>query len=89
MKLSRLCLLIAILFVFSLFISYFVREPIPGKPLSTAAPKVVNAHPAGNRVGPDYLYPDSALTPGATNPQITQANIDQNWPAPRFPASYK
>jgi hypothetical protein len=29
------------------------------------------------RVGPSYLYPDPALTPGAVNPNISQANIDQ------------
>src|SRR6267143_456814 len=36
------------------------------------------------RVGPSYLYPDPTLTPGATNPDITQANIQDticnpNW----------
>jgi hypothetical protein len=29
------------------------------------------------RVGPSYLYPDHATTPGVTNPQVTQANIQQ------------
>lgn len=29
------------------------------------------------RVGPSYLYPDPALTPGAVNPGITQATIRQ------------
>jgi len=27
-------------------------------------------------VGPSYLYPDPQSTPGATNPQVTQANIE-------------
>jgi hypothetical protein len=47
------------------------------------------------RVGPSYLYPDPALTPGATNPQLTQATIDQticnpNWSTKsiRPPVSY-
>ena len=29
------------------------------------------------RVGPSYLYPDPETTPGVTNPQVTQANIQQ------------
>jgi len=29
------------------------------------------------RVGPSYLYPDAETTPGVTNPQVTQANIQQ------------
>jgi hypothetical protein len=48
-----------------------------------------------DRVGPRYLYPDPAITPGAVNPAITQANINQticnpNWSTKmiRPPASY-
>src|SRR2546425_9696947 len=29
------------------------------------------------RVGPSYLYPDPAITPGVPNPHVTQANIQQ------------
>src|ERR1700687_1091030 len=29
------------------------------------------------RVGPSYLYPDSKVTPGMVNPDITQATIAQ------------
>src|SRR5215470_574343 len=29
------------------------------------------------RVGPSYLYPDPETTPGVTNPEVTQANIQQ------------
>jgi len=29
------------------------------------------------RVGPSYLYPDPETTPGVTNPQVTQANVQQ------------
>ena len=32
---------------------------------------------AVNRVGPSYLYPGHATTPGLVNPDISQANIDQ------------
>ena len=49
----------------------------------------------GPRVGPSSLYPDPTLTPGATNPAITQANIadticSPNWSTKtiRPPASY-
>src|SRR5467141_1339840 len=38
---------------------------------------VVAPGESGPRVGPSYLYPDPTLTPGATNPDITQANINQ------------
>lgn len=31
-----------------------------------------------SHVGPPFLYPDPSLTPGVTNPDITQANISQN-----------
>ena len=31
----------------------------------------------GPRVGPSYLYPDPETTPGVTNPQVTQANIQK------------
>jgi len=40
----------------------------------------INARLAGatvTRVGPSYLYPAHATTPGLVNPDITQANIDQ------------
>ena len=40
------------------------REPAP-------APGVVLVQ----RVGPEWIYPDPASTPGAVNPDITQANI--------------
>jgi hypothetical protein len=31
---------------------------------------------AQQRVGPKYLYPDPAITPGVANPDVTQANIN-------------
>ncbi len=45
---------------------------------------VVPPGQAGPRVGPSSLYPDPTLTPGATNPDITQATINDticnpNW----------
>src|SRR5882724_10173950 len=45
---------------------------------------VVPPGQAGPRVGPSSLYPDPTLTPGATNPNITQATINDticnpNW----------
>ena len=30
-----------------------------------------------SRIGPSELYPDPAMTPGATNPDITQRNIQE------------
>jgi hypothetical protein len=50
---------------------------------------------AQQRVGPNYLYPDPAVTPGVVNPDITQTNIGQticnpNWSTKtiRPPVSY-
>ena len=36
---------------------------------------VVGPSESAPRVGPSYLFPDPTLTPGALNPDITQANI--------------
>ena len=56
---------------------------------------VVPPGQAGPRVGPSSLYPDPTLTPGATNPDITQATIaaticNPQWSTKtiRPPASY-
>ena len=35
------------------------------------------ARPRFSRIGPSELYPDPAMTPGATNPDITQRNIQE------------
>jgi hypothetical protein len=36
------------------------------------------AQPKSSRIGPAEIYPDSAMTPGAANPDITQQNIQDN-----------
>jgi hypothetical protein len=70
--------------------------PSHAQPADESA-EAMNARLAGatvNRVGPSYLYPDHATTPGVVNPDITQANIQQTictrgWTATvRPPASY-
>jgi len=70
--------------------------PSHAQPADESA-EAMNARLAGatvNRVGPSYLYPDHATTPGVVNPHITQANIQQTictrgWTATvRPPASY-
>jgi hypothetical protein len=33
------------------------------------------AQPKSSRIGPAEIYPDSTMTPGAANPDITQHNI--------------
>src|SRR5437899_6984391 len=40
-----------------------------------ATPIVAGAQSAPHHVGPSYLYPDPATTPGVVNPDITQANV--------------
>src|SRR5437870_7366531 len=72
---------------------------LSGPSLATAghhgAHVVVAPGQTGPRVGPSSLYPDPSLTPGATNPDITQATIaaticSPNWSTAtiRPPASY-
>lgn len=68
--------------------------------LPTSATQPASTQPStppvsGARVGPTDLYPDPTLTPGATNPDITQATIadticNHNWSTKsiRPPASY-
>jgi len=36
------------------------------------------AQPKSGRIGPAEIYPDSKLTPGAANPDVTQGNIQDN-----------
>jgi hypothetical protein len=50
---------------------------------------------SASRAGPSYLYPDPTQTPGAVNPDISQANVqaticNPNWSTKsiRPPASY-
>ena len=45
---------------------------------------VVGPTETAPRVGPSYLYPDPETTPGATNPDITQANIRQTVCSPSW-----
>ena len=65
---------------------------------SHVAPTRPTAHPTAaivaEKAGPDDLYPNPQLTPGATNPHVTQSNIHQTicvsgWTATvRPPAAY-
>jgi len=60
-----------------------------------SAPAQPTSSASQHRVGPRYLYPDPAVTPGVVNPEISQANINQticnpDWSTKtiRPPASY-
>jgi hypothetical protein len=60
----------------------------------TRAPARATAAVVAPKAGPEDLYPNPEFTPGATNPDVTQANIQQticakNWTATvRPPVSY-
>lgn len=60
--------------------NYWFIVQTPGRCLNVEGNMVVKQyvdiinHP---RVGPDYVYPNSTLTPGATNPDVTQKNINK------------
>jgi hypothetical protein len=60
-------------------LSVFPGLPAHGQPAdeSAAAMDARLAASTVTRVGPSYLYPAHATTPGLVNPDITQANIDQ------------
>src|ERR1043166_5726865 len=65
-----------------------------GQPADEGA-AAMNARLAGaalSHVGPSYLYPKQAATPGLVNPDVTQANIHQticvpHWVDPIRPSS--
>lgn len=71
-------IVIAIAVVWGMFV-YWERTAvvIPAEPAPAAAGRPVAVIPAGPRYGVGVL-PDAKLTPEATNPDITQANISQN-----------
>ena len=66
---SAIPLLIALVFVIAamIYLSRMSYSPQPAK---------ISVAPS-ERAGPADIYPVAALTPGATNPAITQANIDE------------
>jgi hypothetical protein len=45
---------------------------------SAARMMMAAVHHEGGRIGPDDIYPKLDITPGFTNPDVTQANIKDN-----------
>jgi len=64
-------LVLAVALVAGLGAAYYLSH----RPSATAPNDVVS--PVASRLGPQDIYPDAAITPGATNPDITQANIGE------------
>jgi hypothetical protein len=65
--------------VLALAVSVLPSVSTHGQPADEGA-AAMNARLAGaalNHVGPSYLYPKQATTPGLVNPNVTQANIQQ------------
>jgi hypothetical protein len=54
-----------------------IRNNLPSATTAAAASATTHAH-TSSFVGQPALYPDPKLTPGATNPDVTQANIAEN-----------
>lgn len=48
------------------------KVPVPTDPVTQAGPAL------SAQVGPADIYPNSAVTPGVTNPDVTQDTISQN-----------
>lgn len=59
---ARVYVILLIVVITIVLVTYFTHRPAPPPPLSKASPPVTS--PLGKRVGPDYLYPNTALTPG-------------------------
>jgi hypothetical protein len=62
-----------LLIVFAIVLAaviYYARNAPPPRPNGIATSPT-------ERAGPADIYPQAALTPGATNPEITQQNIDE------------
>jgi hypothetical protein len=57
-------------------------QPSPDASAGTMNAQLAAEHVA--RVGPSYLYPAHAVTPGLVNPDITQANIHQTICSPTW-----
>ena len=55
-----------------LFLAGCASHVAPSRPTARAPVAIV-----AEKAGPDDLYPNPQLTPGATNPDVTQANIHQ------------
>jgi hypothetical protein len=64
---------IAVLIVAIALVGIFLTIELQKKPFSAPAPSTVGGI---HKAGPSWLYPDPILTPGFTNPDITQANIE-------------
>jgi hypothetical protein len=71
MHLKRTYIAIAIAAIALLAILAIQQEQAPVS--APSAPTITAPH----KVGPSWVYPDPRRTPGFTNPNITQANIEQ------------
>jgi hypothetical protein len=79
--------------VFAITVVFFAgcAGHVPAKRTTLNAPAAATV---SAKAGPADLYPDAQLTPGVTNPEVTQANIKETvckagWTATaRPPASY-
>jgi len=54
-----------------------IAPTLPPSPRETQPRPVTSASDAPTKAGPPGLYPDSTITPGAVDPNVTQANIKQ------------
>jgi hypothetical protein len=67
-------------FLVLLVVAWFIHTQFPSP--GTKSPET--SEPVRAHAGPPDIYPDSARTPGATNPDITQENIRQTICNPRW-----
>jgi len=73
---SAVVIIIVVLTVISL-LAYKTKQSLIYDP-PRSAPHAAQAEPIQARVGPQDIYPDAGLTPGATDADITQDNIEEN-----------
>jgi hypothetical protein len=70
---SAVIVAIVVLVVRALF-AYKTRQSLVHDP-PRSTPRSAQDEPVQARVGPQDIYPNSSLTPGATDPDISQDNI--------------
>jgi len=79
---SAVVIVLVALVVIALF-AYKTRQSlVPDSPRSAAPSSQTDAVQA--RIGPQDIYPNSSLTPGATDPDISQDNIQDTICNPRW-----
>ncbi len=72
--------ILAAFLILAVFLHYRSEQHVTGSVLHESA----NEHRVRARAGPDYAYPNPALTPGAIDPNVTQSSIESTICVPGY-----